>query len=75
MIGHQDVSQQLKRVTHTVVIEQLQVTAPIGIGTKDRLALIAARDHMVKRTGIMNSGFSRHGISVITTAIVNAKDK
>ncbi len=33
------------------------------------------RDHMVKRTGIMNSGFSRHGISVITTAKVNAKDK
>ena len=34
---------------------------------KDRLALIAAKDHMVKRTGKMNSWFSRHGISAITT--------
>jgi len=42
--------------------------APIGIGTKDHLSLVAARDHMVKRTGIMNSGFSRHGLRVITTA-------
>ncbi len=75
MIGHQDVSEELKRVTHTVVIEQLQVTAPIGIGTKDCLALIAARDHMVKRTGKMNSWFPCHGSSVITTVIANAKDK
>jgi len=56
-------------------VRQLQITAPIGVGTKDHLSLIAARDQMVKRTGKMNSGFCRHGFGVITTATVNAKDK
>ena len=41
MIGHQDVSTELKLVAHPVVVQQLQVTAPIGIATKDRLALVA----------------------------------
>jgi len=75
VIGHQDVSAELKRVARAVVVKQLQITAPIGIGTEDPLSLVAARDYMVKRTGIMNSGFSRHGLSVITTATVNAKNK
>ena len=75
MISHQDVSAELKLIAGAVVVEQFQVTAPIGIGTEDHLALIATRDHMVKRTGKMNSWFSCHGSSVITTVIVNAKDK
>ena len=75
VIGHQDVSAELKRVARTVVVKQLQITAPIDIGTKDPLTVVAARDYMVKRTGIMNSGFSRHGLSVITTTTGNAKNK
>ena len=75
MIGHQGIGAELKLVTHAVVVEQLQITAPIGIGTKNRLALIAARDHMIKRTGKVNSGFSRHAVSAITTTTINAKDK
>ena len=75
VIGHQDVSAELKLITGAVVVEQFQVTAPIGIGTEDHLALIATRDQMVKRTGKMNSRFSRHAISVITTTTMNAKDK
>jgi hypothetical protein len=75
VIGHQDVSAELKRVARAVVVKQLQITAPIGIGTKDRLSLVAARDYMVKRTGVMNSRFSRHEISVITTPLISAKDK
>jgi hypothetical protein len=53
--------------------KQLQTTAPIGVGTKDHLSLIAARNHVVKRTGKINSGFCRQGFGVITTATV--KDK
>ena len=60
VIAHQNIGIQAKVIPQSGLLKQLQISPPVGVIRKDRLALIATADHMIKSAWKINSRFSCH---------------
>src|SRR6266508_4451687 len=60
VVAHQHVGIHFEAVTLAVLLEPFQIVSPVRVAAEYRLALIAAANHMVKRSRIFHSRFSRH---------------
>jgi len=61
VVGHQDVGEQAKSITLAIVLQTFQVGDAVLVVMKSSLLLIAANNHMVERSVLLDSGLSCHG--------------
>jgi len=65
VVVHQAVRQELEAELLTVVGDPIEVSRSVGIATKNGLALVPTRDHMVKTPWNLDPQPPRHSSQII----------